>query len=45
MIEDSSPGRTQTVPLLQTQKFRQKTTTEFFLVSDCVFYYFYVIMQ
>ena len=36
--EDSSPGRIQPVPLLETQNFRWKNVTEFPVVSGCVFY-------
>ena len=41
--KDSSPERIQPAPLLQTQNLRQKNVTDFFVVSDCVFYYFYII--
>ena len=41
--EDSSPGRTQPAPLLQTQKFRRQNGMEFLVVSDCAFNYFYIL--
>ena len=41
--EDSSPGRIQPAPLLQTLNFRRKSFTEFLVMSDRVFYYFHFI--
>ena len=41
--EDSSPGKIQSAPLLQTQNFRQKNVIDFLVVCYCFLYYFYII--
>ena len=42
---NTKPSKIQPALLLQTQNLRQKNVTEFFVVSDCVFYYLNIIQQ